>query len=307
MSPEPSQRSATGWGVAIGVFALAVGVAAAVFAESAKLDVTKALVGGAYIKETYRLPLLIAGISVGLLGLILVIVAASGAQGNALRGLLALTATGAVLVLGGGGLLLTAYENRPAAGTLSARPAGASQSPQSPDPDIGRVSCSSTGSCDQNGVPVSQPTGTAVRRDGQRCGWSASAAPPPIGDNHPYYDYECSTFNVPSSPPADTTTPPSGGTSGPPAAATLCHGAQACGGYDNDPRNGTSCGDSATAHLARVRTINLSCTEAKRIAADVAPTTSGADGFLCSQTPEGNSPTYVCTSGSRGVGFDIAP
>ncbi len=222
------------------------------------------------------------------------IVAASGAQRNALRGLLALNATGAVLVLGGGGLLLADYENRPAASTLSARPVGASESPQSPDPDIGRVSSSSTGSCDQNGVPVSQPTGTAVRRDGQRCGWSASAAPPPIGDNHPYYDYECSTFNVPSSPPADTTTQPSGGTTGPPAAAKLCHGKQACGGYDNDPRDGPSCGDSATAHLARVRAINLSCTEAKRIAADVAPTTSGADGFSCNQTPEGDSPTYVC-------------
>ncbi len=76
VTPEPSQRSATGWGVAIGVLALAVGVAAAVFAQSAKLDATKALAGGTYIKETYRLPLLIAGISVGLLGVILVPVSA---------------------------------------------------------------------------------------------------------------------------------------------------------------------------------------------------------------------------------------
>lgn len=113
-----------------------------------------------------------------------------------------------------------------------------------------------------------------------------------------------------TTPPASTngtTTQPSGGATGPPAAASVCHGEQACGGYDNDPRDGPSCGDSATAHLARVRAINLSCTEAKRIAADVAPTTSGADGFSCSETPESASPTYVCTSGSQGVGFDIAP
>lgn len=160
MTPETPERSATGSGVLIGVFALVVGVAAAVFAQSAKLDATKALVGGVSINETYRLVLLSAGIAIAVLGLVRTILAGTGQLAPALS---ALTGVGAFVLLIGGGLLFVGYvrgersasssrSSLPTGGTgtdPSAQPSSSSPGDQTADPSQ-PISCT----YDSGGSPV---------------------------------------------------------------------------------------------------------------------------------------------------------
>ena len=75
-TPEPPEaprgdRRRAGKRMSLGIGTIAVGIAAIVVANEIKLTATKALLGGYYLKEPYRVAFLLAGVMLAILGILL--------------------------------------------------------------------------------------------------------------------------------------------------------------------------------------------------------------------------------------------
>jgi len=101
-----------------GIASMVVGVAAVLFSQSARLDATKLLVGGAYLREDYRVGLLLGGIAVAVVGLVVtVVVIVTRSVPGALMAVGVIATTMLALV---GGVLYASYRH-PRAATPSSQ------------------------------------------------------------------------------------------------------------------------------------------------------------------------------------------
>ena len=95
-----------------GVISLLIGVGLVVLANETKLTAGKALLGGFYVKDQYRVALMIGGYALVALSVLLVLLSSSTTTDpTALRSLTNLVTLLAILGVGGGAMIYAAYKN----------------------------------------------------------------------------------------------------------------------------------------------------------------------------------------------------
>lgn len=164
-----SDEGPSGASLSVGIVAVLLGVAGVVLAERYKLDAERALLGGAYLKDGYRIFLIAGGASLAVLGCLLVLLTGVGAQRSSVRGLLIACIVLGSLVAAAEAISITAVaaQNREQSESFSGDDGESWQSDESESPrppDGGEtVSCGATGDCYADDEPV------LPVRDGDMC------------------------------------------------------------------------------------------------------------------------------------------
>jgi hypothetical protein len=157
--------------VSFGLVAVLVGVGSAIASDQVKLDVEKVLNGGAYVKDGYRAFMTFGGITLAILGVVLIVLAAASANRATARPVFALTIALIAIVAVGDALILTAYSKGSEASRSSEPVEPAPEGEYEdfhPEPEREArgdevVSCGSGGCFGEDGTPVT------VVNDGDPC------------------------------------------------------------------------------------------------------------------------------------------